>query len=736
MSTPGIAEAAMTDDATRRLMEQIGWAREKGWPALDEPSAKSILAACGIGVPMSCVVESGDDLTRTTAHLRPPLALKVVSPDVLHKSDVGGVSLGLRSHDELDGAIATMRETLAAKGVHADRWLVEEMAAPGVEVVVGAVVDAEFGPMLMVGLGGIFIEVLKDVAFRICPIDAEDAREMLGELRGAALLQGARGRAGVAIDAIIGVLLRLGGEDGLFSRWNAEIAEIDINPLIVTAAGAVAADARFVLASRRKAEPARQPKERADFAPLFSPNTIAVVGASASATSGGNRFIRFLTQFGYPGTILPIHPTAATIEGIPAYPSLAALPTAVDYAYVAVAAKSVADVLQSGRGLVRFAQVMSSGFSETNEGHALEEQLLDAARQSHIRVIGPNCMGLYAPRARVSFTERATAEAGSVAVICQSGGLGIDIIRRGQNKGLRFSAVITVGNCADVAPSELVEHFLADPDTSTIGLYLEGTREGRRLFETLRAAGARKPMVLMKGGRTPQGQRAAVSHTGALAGSDRAWESLAHQTGTAMAEGLDDFLDALVAFQCLTPRKTPTRNVVLFGNGGGTSVLGADAFDRQGFAVPPLDATSVASLLALRLPAGSSVANPIDVPAGALRQGAGSAAERIIEAVFSSAGIDALVIHVNMTVVLDYKDVDLLGNIVDAALRVRDRAASSIHLALVLRSDGEADIEERKRDYRQRAVAQAVPVFDELAQAARALACLRRVESFRARKAR
>ncbi len=467
------------------------------------------------------------------------------------------------------------------------------------------------------------------------------------------------------------------------------------------------------------------------FRPLFEPSTIAVVGASATAVGGGNRFIRHLKNFGYPGRIFPIHPSAPEIEGLPTCRSLAAVPVPVDYAYVAVAAHNAPDVIRSGRNNVRFAQVMSSGFGETAGGSELEAELMVAAREAGIRVIGPNCLGVYSPKARVTFTEGTSAEPGTIGIICQSGGLGIDIIRRGQNKGLRFSGLVTIGNSADVGASELLEYFFASPDTALVGLYLESTTEGRRLFDVLRAGKARKPVVLLKGGRTGQGRRAAASHTGALAGSDRAWQALCRQTGMPMVDSLDEFLDALLAFQCLTLRPVASQNVVLFGNGGGTSVLGTDAFDRRGFTIPVLDPSTVATLEALKLPAGSTVGNPIDVPAGALQQNEGRVAERIIDIVTSGGHADVLVIHVNMTVILSFRHVDMLGNIVGAALRVRENAASPMHIALVLRSDGEAEIEERKREYRRDAVARGVAVFDELPNAANALACVRAVEAFK-----
>ena len=229
---------------------RLAQARERGLRALDEPVGKEILAAVGIDVPASRVLGIDDDVAQAIASLAPPYALKVISPAVVHKSEVGGVRLGLRDHDEVAAAMASMRVDLRVRRIDPAGWLVEEMAPAGVEVVVGGATDPEFGPVVMVGLGGIFVEVLKDVAFRICPIELIDANEMIDELRGVALLRGVRGREPVAVDAIVDVVVRLGGQQGVLLRYERDVTEVDINPLIVTRDRAIAVDARFVLRPR------------------------------------------------------------------------------------------------------------------------------------------------------------------------------------------------------------------------------------------------------------------------------------------------------------------------------------------------------------------------------------------------------------------------------------------------------------------------------------------------------
>jgi acyl-CoA synthetase (NDP forming) len=468
------------------------------------------------------------------------------------------------------------------------------------------------------------------------------------------------------------------------------------------------------------------------FAPLFEPRSVAVIGASSTAPNQANNFLRNLRDYGFAGAIYPIHTTATEIDGLLAYPTLAATPGPIDYAFVAIAAPRVPDILQAANGRVRFAQVMSSGFAESEAGVALQHALVRAAHAGGMRLLGPNCLGTHSPRGRLTFLERAPPETGAVGVISQSGGLSVDILRRGQNRGLGFSGLVTVGNSADLGPSDLLEFFLADPLTRVIGLYIEDIADGRRFFNLLSRANAKKPVVLLKGGRTAAGQRAAASHTGSLAQDDRIWSAMARQTGTILVDTLDEFLAALLIFQTLQAHpKEATQRVVLFGNGGGTSVLASDAFARNGFAISTFDDPTLAALAELHLPAGSSIANPIDVPASILRQENGAVGERILDVIHSAGTVHALVMHLNLPVILAYRNVDLLGNLMKAALTVRSRHQGQTHFVLVLRSDGEPDIEARKRDYRHQAVALGIPVFDELAEAGKALAALATYERYR-----
>jgi len=467
------------------------------------------------------------------------------------------------------------------------------------------------------------------------------------------------------------------------------------------------------------------------FKPLFEPKTVAVVGASARGAAFPNVFIRRIREFGFKGAIYPIHPTAKKIDGLTAYRSLGETPEPVDYAFIAIAAAQVPPLLKEGRGRVRYAQVISSGFGEVDEGKELQGELVAAARAGGMRLIGPNCLGIYTPRGRITFAEIGSDAVGGVGIVSQSGGLGTDIIRRGHNRGLQFSGLVTVGNSADIGSSDLIEYYLADPQTRVIGTYIETAADGRRLFEILRDARAAKPVVVLKGGRTRQGRAAAASHTGSLAGDDRAWVALSKQTGCVMAETLDEFIDTLLIFQALAPRtQQPTQRVVLFGNGGGASVLATDYFAGIGLDVTPFGHETLAALAALKLPPGTSITNPVDCPVGTLQQEDGRVAEKILDLICSLGKPEALVMHLNLSAFVGRTRPEVLDNLVQAALRVQQHYPGRSHFVLVLRSDGEPTLEERKRAFRAGATALGIPVYDEISSAGRALAALAFHERF------
>jgi len=232
------------------VQEILDDARKKGRAFLDEAGTKQIIETFGVAIPRGVVVRDRAELNSALAGLRRPVAVKLISPDASHKSDVGGVKLGLATAQAVEEAFETLKRTASERKLRFDGALIEEMVPAGSELVVGGIIDRRFGPVIMLGLGGIFVEIFHDVSCRICPIDRRDVTEMIDDLRSAPILRGARGMPPVSEQAITGVLLAVGGADGLLMRLTEEIAELDINPLIVSEQGAFACDARLILSKR------------------------------------------------------------------------------------------------------------------------------------------------------------------------------------------------------------------------------------------------------------------------------------------------------------------------------------------------------------------------------------------------------------------------------------------------------------------------------------------------------
>ncbi|TNM50802.1 CoA-binding protein [Nocardioides albidus] len=707
--------ATPVDELAVRVVED---ALRSGLQVLPEHVGKMLLAAAGITVPAGVEVADVDEVP---AELTGPWAVKAVSTTLVHKTDAGGVRIGV-AREQLAEATAAIRASLAEAGHACEGFLVEQMAPKGEEVVVGAVRTEGLGWAVMVGLGGVFVEVLEDVAFGVAPITRDQAGAMLAELRGLPLLQGARGRTPVSTDALVDVIVRLAGADGLLEALPAQVREIDLNPVIVSPDGAVAVDARFVLdADAEDDEVGHEVRGAADLGPLFEPRRIAVLGASAKGTNGGTLFIRNLLGYGFPGTIVPIHPSAESIEGIAAVPSLAEAGD-IDYAYVALPAGAVADSLAAAGGRLRFAQVISSGFAETEEGIGLERDLVSRMRALGTRVIGPNCLGTHSTRGRITFVPDAPKEVGGVAVLSQSGGLSVDILRLGEARGVAFHSVTSIGNSADLTAAEMLEFLLDSPDTRVVGLYLESLASGRAVLDVLSRRPDAKPVVLLAGGRTADGSRAATSHTGALSGHHRLWPALARQAGMELVDTLGDFVNVLATMDLLDGGYPVENNeVVLFGNGGGASVLAADAMQRCGLTTPRLPEATIAHLDGLGLPPGNGLANPIDAPAPTLAVDGGAVAKDILGAVLDATRPAAVISHFNVGIIqrnMGATHGDVTGTLIDAIAAARDAGPAPCHHLMVLKADGKADMEAQIRDYALRARERGFPVFAELEEAA------------------
>ncbi|NWF55475.1 MAG: CoA-binding protein [Syntrophaceae bacterium] len=376
---------------------------------------------------------------------------------------------------------------------------------------------------------------------------------------------------------------------------------------------------------------------------MFHPKSIAIVGISRIYTGlGGQFFLRNLQRAGFPGTIYLVNPTAGEISGMKAYPSISALPQAVDLAFICVPAQFVSQVLEEchGKG-VRNIHILSSGFKElgTPEGIQLEEEIRRVSIQNGLKVIGPNCMGPYVPQSRLMPWGQIPGTAGSLAFLSQSGTLTQRISEHGHFTGMGISKAVSFGNAAVLDSPDYLEYLAEDDDTRVIGLYLESVRDGRRFLEVARRVNQKKPLVLWKGGETSSGAGAVASHTGTMAGEDRVWESGLKQAGISRVRSLEEVVGTAMAFLYLPPPKG--RRLFILGGGGGNSVYYADICMRVGLQVPSLTGETREQISAMVPSVGSFARNPVDAWRAFHDP---DYMKQILEVVFQDPGLDMIIL--------------------------------------------------------------------------------------------
>ncbi|OEJ61699.1 CoA-binding protein [Streptomyces agglomeratus] len=604
--------ASRHDTAAVRAVLDAAAAEGRG--ALTAPEAKRIADAYGIPVPAEALAETVDDAVAFAARIGFPVALKIVSPEITHKTDAGGVRTGLTSPSEVR---ATFTEIVANARSYDPRARirgvqVQQMVPAGQEVIVGAVTDPTFGKIVAFGLGGVLVEVLKDITFRLAPASEADALSMLDSIRAAEILRGVRGGAAVDRTALAELVVRVSELAADFPQ----IAEVDLNPVFATADGVMAADVRILLGGPSPAPRRRYSREEilTSMRRLMQPRSVAVVGASNEAGKIGNSVIRNLVDGGFPGEIHPVNPRADDIVGRKAYKSVTDVPGEVDVAVFAIPAKFVAAALEEvGRKGIPNAVLIPSGFAETGE-HALQAEIVAIAERYGVRLLGPNIYGYYSTWQDLCATFCTPYEVkGGVALTSQSGGIGMAILGFARTTKTGVSAIVGLGNKSDLDEDDLLTWFGEDPNTTCIAMHLEDLKDGRAFVEAARATVRKKPIVVLKAGRTSAGAKAAGSHTGALAGDDAVYEDILRQAGVIRAPGLNEMLEYARALPVLpVPRGD---NVVIITGAGGSGVLLSDAIVDNGMSLMEIPDDLDAAFRAFIPPFGAA-GNPIDITGG------------------------------------------------------------------------------------------------------------------------
>ncbi|MBP7763669.1 MAG: GNAT family N-acetyltransferase [Syntrophaceae bacterium] len=586
------------------LAEMIRQAVRDNRSYLMEHESKEILEGIGVATTGYLVARSEDEALAICEKIGFPVVMKIVSPDVVHKTDAGGVKLNIASTEEARRAYRDILETF--KYQHIEGVAVQRMARSGIEAIIGVTRDPSFGPLIMFGLGGVFVEVLRDVSFRILPITEKDAAEMINDIRGSDILKGYRGQA-VDLESLKKLLLKI-------SRLvveNPEIQELDLNPLFLYRDGYVTVDARMFVSEPALPEKV-SPTGAESLRDFFYPASIAVIGASDVKGKLGYNVFWNLVNHDFPGKLYPINPGKNSVMGVRAYKSIRDVEGPVDLAIVIVPAKAaetaIADCAAKG---VRFVVVEAAGFAESGaEGKAAQARIEKIIRENGLRVLGPNCSGVINTHHNMvqSIGLLEGLKKGNVGMVAQAGVYAAGILT-GLSNVLDFGIVATIGNKMDINETDILEYLSDDDHISTIVMYMEDIRSGKRFVDVASRAAVRKPVIVLKSGRTEAGKKAVSSHTASLAGNDEVNSAAFKQCGVIRARDNEHLFALARAFSKQPVPKGNGTLVITYT--GSLGVAATDMLYLSGMRLAALE-PYFQQRLKNALPDYANVGNPID----------------------------------------------------------------------------------------------------------------------------
>jgi 3-hydroxypropionyl-CoA synthetase (ADP-forming) len=599
---------------------------------ITEEQAKQILESYGIRVPPYALVKSEEEAVREAKRIGFPLVMKVVSPEILHKTDVGGVKVGIKSEQEVIETFRSMYDRLAGK-YDVKGILLEKMVPQGIELIVGLQYDEQFGPVIMVGLGGIFTEVYRDVSFRMLPISKQDALDMLNELNGKKVLEGFRGSKPINKDMLAEALVSIGK---LGIDMAAYYDSVDFNPIVVYPDDYAVVDAKIILREKpldnpiSTAEPNIKHMEK-----FFYPRSVAVVGASATPGKVGYSVLDSIAKHEFKGEVYPINPTRSEIMGLKAYKSLEDIGKPVDLVVVVVDVLQTPAIMEQAAKLgIHNILIISGGGKELGGERAeAERRIKELAEKYDMRVIGPNCIGMFNAENRFDAAFQGHVRMirpplGPVSFLTQSGTIGISFMESAESFGM--SKMISYGNRADVDEADMIWYLAHDPNTKVIGLYVEGFGDGRKFANTARRVIKElgKPIVIWKSGRTQRGAKQAVSHTGSMGGSYAVVKGALKQAGVILVDSYQELVGTLKALAWQPAAKG--NRVALVSNGIGPVISAIDHFERLGLEVAQISESTLKAFKE-HYPPTFVIGNPLDVTGSATSSDYKFAIEKFME---------------------------------------------------------------------------------------------------------
>ena len=589
------------------IKQKISAAVDQGITIFSEKVSNDLLNAFDIPVVSNKMIHTAREAGETARTMEFPVVLKGCGSGIAHKSELALVKTGLSSPEAVYRAATAILENPSAE---LEGLLIQPMIQGNREFVAGMFRDPLFGAVIIFGLGGIFTEALHDVVFRLAPLSEKDITAMVSEISGKKLLGSFRGEAAVDFKKIKRTLLGL----SQLAIQCPEIQEVDINPLIATATGdLVGVDALVKIGISEPKINTRPPIDKNKLSKLFFPNSVVYVGASGTIGKWGNLLPSNTISGGYRGKIYMVNPKGGHILGRSVYRQLSDIKGPVDLAVVTLPAARIMDLIpQLQAKKIKGMLLITSGFSETGtEGRLLEEEIVQKAAKADIIVLGPNTMGICSPHKKFYCTSsHSHPTPGTTALVSQSGNLGVQLLNFAEENGLGMRVYSGSGNEAMVTVEDYLDLFEMDEKTRTVVLYLESIKDGKRFFNTVSRVSRKKPVVMLKGGRTLDGARAATSHSGAMASDGVVFDAACRQAGIIQVKQPMEMLDASIAFSSLP--LPPGNKVGIVTLGGGWGVVTSDLCNENGLELADLPDTILEQLNAL-LPDYWSKGNPIDL---------------------------------------------------------------------------------------------------------------------------
>ncbi|MHB1091035.1 MAG: acetate--CoA ligase family protein [Ilumatobacteraceae bacterium] len=592
-----------------------------GRTVLSELASKELLARYGIPFALEHNVHSAAAASQAARKVGFPVAVKLCGDNIAHKTERGLVRLRLVDEQGVEKA-ANELLAMARPEDGEVSLLVAPMIKGERELIAGLIHDVQFGPTIMLGVGGIYTEAMSDVVFRPLPLKPNDPEAMLSELKLRQVFAEFRGLPALRLGDLRSVITGIEATQ----REHPEIISIDINPLIVGEDGSVVAvdalveiDQSILHAANRTARSAAIDDQH--FAALFNPRGVVVVGASTHPGKFGFVSLHNILASGYSGTVFGTNLNGEEVLGIKTVASIEELPdVGIDLAFICTPASANLDILRDCAAKhIPTVYVTSAGYGEANEtGQIAEEQLIAGADKLGLLMIGPNGQGVVStPAALCAQIVAPYPPRGNIAVASQSGNFVSSFLNYSRQTGVGISRSVSVGNAAQVTVGDFLDFYSRDDETRVALAYIEGVNDGRLLKSQMSSAAQAKPLVVVKGGATDSGARAAASHTGSLASNDAIFDGVCRQTGASRAVTIEEAFDVAATFATQPLPKGP--RIIVLTTVGGWGVVTSDALHRDGMLTLIELPDDLADELNTLLPARWSKSNPVDCAGGETR---------------------------------------------------------------------------------------------------------------------